>query len=353
MDGAPARVRHACAVLGALIALATWSCGGGHHGGPGPTQEPPPTLTCPGNLQAQAHNGQNPTVNFDTPAASDGTAPVTVACTPASGTTFALGTTPVNCTASDAQKRTATCSFNVEVTAIPRISQVKFMAFGDSITEGTTSPAPGMLVTSKPDSYPYKLQAMLSSLYSDQTIEVINEGHSNENVNDAGKRRFRGALDVNKPDVVLLLQGANDLNLAFVKYKDPKPAIPLVISALEEMAKEAHARKIPLLLASLTPQDPEGSRGHGAPALPELNAEIRKMAREEGAIFVDLFNGLGGTPKGSIGVDGLHPTPDGYTKIAEIWFDAIRKNFEDDEGGSLRLTVRKAADAPSFGLLHP
>jgi hypothetical protein len=41
----------------------------------------------------------------------------TVSCTPASGSTFPLGTTPVNCTATDASSNTATGSFNVIVTS--------------------------------------------------------------------------------------------------------------------------------------------------------------------------------------------------------------------------------------------
>ena len=35
-----------------------------------------------------------------------------------------------------------------------------------------------------------------------------------------------------------------------------------------------------------------------------------------------------GTYVGYIGVDGLHPTPEGYTKIAEIWRDAIQAAYE-------------------------
>ena len=54
----------------------------------------------------------------------------------------------------------------------------------------------------------------------------------------------------------------------------------------------------------------------------------------ERVVLVDLYNGLGGTPAGSIGVDGLHPTETGYTKIANIWFEAIQHEYERQTGSS-------------------
>ena len=82
------------------------------------------------------------------------------------------------------------------------------------------------------------------------------------------------------------------------------------------------------MLANFPPQNPNGSRGGGAEAVPTLNAEIASLAADEGVVLVDLYGGLGGTPTGSIGVDGLHPTDAGYTKIANIWFEAIRREYE-------------------------
>src|SRR5258707_7571737 len=48
----------------------------------------------------------------------------TVACTPASGSTFAFGNTTVTCTAKDAANNTGTCSFTVTVhdTTAPVVS---------------------------------------------------------------------------------------------------------------------------------------------------------------------------------------------------------------------------------------
>ena len=75
-----------------------------------------PTITCPANKNATTQTGQNcATVSYTTPAANDNCS-ATVNCLPASGTCFALGTTTVTCTATDASQNTGNCSFTVTVT---------------------------------------------------------------------------------------------------------------------------------------------------------------------------------------------------------------------------------------------
>lgn len=310
----------ACAVLALLAA----GCGGSD--GPGPDPIPPsPTISCPANLQTPAGGGQPTPVNYDVPVAQDGQAPVSVVCAPESGSSFAIGDTSVTCTATDALARTGTCSFVVTVTAVPQISVTKIVAYGDSLTEGVTSPEPTMLLLNLPDSYPTKLQALLSARYTDQAVEVFNEGCSGEFANApsrhcaGGVKRLPGVLDRDHPQVLLLMHGANDLN-------NHKP-ISGVVGALEQMIDEAQRRGIAVIVASLPPQNPDGSRGNGAEALPEFARRVGRMAADEGATFLDLFN-LMGTYVGYIGVDGLHPTPAGYQKIAELWQEEIQRQFE-------------------------
>jgi HYR domain/PKD domain len=77
----------------------------------------PPTVTCPSNITAPAASGQcSAPVSYTTPSASDNCPGATVACVPASGSTFPKGTTTVTCTATDASSNSATCSFAVTVT---------------------------------------------------------------------------------------------------------------------------------------------------------------------------------------------------------------------------------------------
>ena len=83
-----------------------------------------PTLASHADVSNSVSSCTAPTVSYTAPVASGCNTPGTVVCTPASGTTFAIGTTSVSCTVSDAANRTATSSFNVVVTstAAPTLS---------------------------------------------------------------------------------------------------------------------------------------------------------------------------------------------------------------------------------------
>jgi lysophospholipase L1-like esterase len=330
------------------IVLATLvpACGGSPTSPDPPV--PPPAVTCPANVETLARLGQPPVVTFDVPIPTGGVAPVSTTCAPASGTPFPLGTTRVTCTATDSRGRSGACGFSVIVSAVPVLSSVRFAAFGDSITEGTTSPDPTTLLLSLIESYPYKLQALLSARYIDQTIVVLNRGRAGERAypregSTTGVSRLPGVLTTDKPQVLLLLHGANDL-LAAASSGPFDAAIGRIITALEDMIQIARARGVRVMLANFPPQNPNGSRGGGAEAVVELNNEIAALASDEGVVLVDLFGGLNGTPTGSIGVDGLHPTDAGYTRIANIWYEAIRRVYEQPggplgDGGPPRLVL--------------
>src|SRR5262249_11691959 len=90
---------------------------------------PPPKFTiAPGDITQPTDPGRCSAVVNWSIAASDGTCgPVPVVCTPASGSTFPTGVTPVNCTATDAGGGKAVYSFLVTVidTTPPVITNVK------------------------------------------------------------------------------------------------------------------------------------------------------------------------------------------------------------------------------------
>ncbi|MFC5577837.1 HYR domain-containing protein [Lysobacter niabensis] len=75
----------------------------------------PPELTLPGNLIEEATSAAGEVVTFAATAVDIVDGSVVVACTPASGSQFALGVTPVNCSAADAAGNSAAGSFTVTV----------------------------------------------------------------------------------------------------------------------------------------------------------------------------------------------------------------------------------------------
>ena len=70
---------------------------------------------------------------------------------------------------------------------VPVLAVTRILAFGDSMTAGTTSPAvvPPALTAGPPQSYPAKLQDLVNGRYTGQTIIVLNAGKPSEDVTDA------------------------------------------------------------------------------------------------------------------------------------------------------------------------
>ncbi|MCI4566705.1 HYR domain-containing protein [Lysobacter sp. CFH 32150] len=75
----------------------------------------PPDLSLPGNMIEEATSSGGAVVTFVATADDLVDGNVAVTCVPASGSLFALGVTPVNCSATDAAGNTATGSFNITV----------------------------------------------------------------------------------------------------------------------------------------------------------------------------------------------------------------------------------------------
>jgi len=75
-----------------------------------------PTANCPGNVTENNDNGQcGANVSFTIPNPTDNCTGASSAASPASGTFFNVGTTPVTVTATDAAGNTNTCTFSVIV----------------------------------------------------------------------------------------------------------------------------------------------------------------------------------------------------------------------------------------------
>ena len=76
----------------------------------------PPTLSnLPANMTVNATMPAGAVVTYTTPTATDAVGVVTQGCLPSSGSTFAVGTTTVTCTARDAAGNSASASFTVTV----------------------------------------------------------------------------------------------------------------------------------------------------------------------------------------------------------------------------------------------
>src|SRR5258706_6518292 len=75
-----------------------------------------PVLTLPANITVAALDPSGVTVNFTSSANDKVDGPVAVTCSPVSGSVFIVGTTTVNCSATDSHSNTVSGSFTVTVT---------------------------------------------------------------------------------------------------------------------------------------------------------------------------------------------------------------------------------------------
>jgi lysophospholipase L1-like esterase len=246
-----------------------------------------------------------------------------------------MGRTQVRCVAADAQNRSDVCTFSVTVQAVPQLSASRFVAFGDSITEGAFSPcAPTssfgalsadedlrLIIASvnNPLSYPTKLQTQLRSRYTTQSPTVINEGFGGEKAED-GVKRLPGILSADRPQALLLQEGINSLHAG--------DSTSVVVDALRTMVRQARGFGIPVLLGTLLPERPGACRAFAVTAIPPTNDQIRVMAATEGAQVVDLYQVFNGKTDTLLGPDGLHPNEAGYDAIAQAFYDTIRQTLE-------------------------
>jgi lysophospholipase L1-like esterase len=290
-----------------------------------------PKIACP---PAQSVVAPPPAiVTYASPTVVGGLAPITIACSPLSGSAFSPGVTAVTCTAIDAQRRSDSCSITITVTPpVPHISATRFVAFGDSITEGKFGPADYTGDPQFPDAYARVLYQLLRDRYTAQEIYMFDRGFGGEQVVPAGTLRLPGVLTADSPQVLLLLEGVNDLINGH--------PIETVIEGLRTMIQEAKRRGIVVFIGTLLPERPGGLRAGHPELIVPANGEIRKLAVAEGATLVDLYQAFGGTPDPLIDADGLHPNAMGYQKMGETFFTAIRSTLELATTTSVRRYLR-------------
>ena len=98
----------------------------------------------------------------------------------------------------------------------PRLTATRFVAFGDSETAGKLNATVLSPSDTVPTSYVAVLYSMLTQRYAGQSIDMRSVGTSGQQVQGGpspdGVSGLPLALDASAPQVLLLLEGVNDLN---------------------------------------------------------------------------------------------------------------------------------------------
>ncbi len=140
------------------------------------------------------------------------------------------------------------------------------------------------------------------------TFPKNHEGISGETIQQIANRVPTPAL-TEMPDIILLHAGTNDM------YQSPDGADDRLGDLMDELIADAPDALI--VVSNIIPLSTPGT-------VDSFNAPIPGMVEERanaGAhiIFADQFDGF---PTSELG-DGVHPNEQGYSRMANVWYDAI------------------------------
>ncbi|MCX6060617.1 MAG: HYR domain-containing protein [Chloroflexi bacterium] len=89
-----------------------------------------PIITVPANITKEATGSTGALVTFTASASDIVDGALTTTCSPASGLTFAIGTTTVTCSASDSAGNTSSSTFNIQITDVEKNNKSLITLFG-------------------------------------------------------------------------------------------------------------------------------------------------------------------------------------------------------------------------------
>jgi lysophospholipase L1-like esterase len=213
------------------------------------------------------------------------------------------------------------------------VGATRFVAFGDSITFGVLSSFDGAtLYDVSSSSYPVRLQLGLQTYHPPQSslFRVINQGRPGETAATypnlpGGVDRIDSVLTTNRPQVLVLLEGINDIG-------GIGASVDQTATALQRIVDISLLRGVPVIIATMyqtyeTTNPITGvSRTNAFDLVPALNQRIRQIATRQNVYLADLYPAFG-TDHQYVGGDGLHPTEDGFGVMASVILSVIEQRF--------------------------
>jgi lysophospholipase L1-like esterase len=162
------------------------------------------------------------------------------------------------------------------------------------------------------------------------------EGHSGFRIDQIDSGFLTWANSVSTPDIILLLIGTNDIGQDY----DPTNAINRLDELISNITSNCPNAKV--VVANLIPRSDTNDNNEIStlfnPFVPGLVA--KHAVNGEQVYFWDMHSALTVAD-----TDGLHPTPEGYIKMGNQWFNAINNLFAPFTG--VNLALDKSATASS------
>lgn len=207
---------------------------------------------------------------------------------------------------------------------------MKILFNGDSVTDACRGGDPDFQLGY---GYPLFVKAMLDEQYPDTDFQIINRGISGDTIGGLASRWDTDTL-AEEPDILSILIGINDTG-----YNDGKETFGTLAEAarfekiyrnLIERAKAKRITEIVLMEPFVLSSDTD--RRHWRKDLNLKINIIKKLAEEYGTELVCLDSYLNQCVENGTWSkytrDGVHPTPLGNKKIAELWVTVARNTIE-------------------------
>ena len=188
------------------------------------------------------------------------------------------------------------------------------VALGDSLTAGYRFRDPYAMDPRVP--YPAQLEAMIRATLAksgQSTLAFVINAGINGDFTDGMLERFERDVAAERPDVIVIWGGVNDLGVG----RKPEYVIRNLLK-LHEMAKASGAEPV---ACTLTPMR------RTSDAMGDLNELIRASCAKTGTRLADLFPQFAdakGNLRSEYSDDGAHLTAQGYGLVARIIYEAIK-----------------------------
>ena len=204
----------------------------------------------------------------------------------------------------------------------------KLLFIGDSITDaGRARPVGEGLFGAHGTGYVNVIAGLLSAIYADQKIRVVNQGQSGDTVLDL-KNRWESDVVAQNPDWLCVMIGINDVwrQMDLPLHTEMHVHLPQYEQILDELVTSTKPNLKGLVMMTpfyIEPLKQDEMRfkmdGYGQ--------AVRHIAARHGAIFVDTQAAFDHVLKSwypaAIAWDRVHPNQIGTTVLAKAFLDAI------------------------------
>jgi lysophospholipase L1-like esterase len=188
-----------------------------------------------------------------------------------------------------------------------------YLAFGDSITEGTGSDRRQGFVT--------PLEQRLRAHWG--AGDVAADGVRGSRSVD-GLARLPASLAQHRPAYLLVLYGTNDWN---GRCQSIAPEACFTVAALRDIVRAARAAGTLPVVGTIIPGDPDVSAVERNRWIQLQNDLIRPMVQQEGVVLADTWAAFGSDASQwpPLFFDLVHPNDAGYARISDAFFQAITR----------------------------